>query len=84
MRLLFLRCLNKINFNIALSLAINFTAMFLAIFGIINPVIGALIHNLGSVLVIINSSLLLNYGINNKDNKSHLFNLNKDYFKSKI
>lgn len=78
------KTLNKINFNIALSLAINFTAMFLAIFGIINPVIGALIHNLGSVLVIINSSLLLNYGINNKDNKSHLFNLNKDYFKSKI
>jgi cation transport ATPase len=29
--------------------------------GILNPVIGALVHNVGSVVVIINSSLLLNW-----------------------
>ncbi|MGN0093735.1 MAG: hypothetical protein ACI37V_04705, partial [Methanobrevibacter sp.] len=51
----------KINVNILLSLAINFTAMFLAMFGLIGPVAGALIHNIGSVIVVINSSLLLNY-----------------------
>lgn len=74
------RTLNKINFNIIVSLAIDFTAISLAIFGIINPVVGALIHNVGSVLVITDSSLLLNYGINKKNNKNHLL-INKDYFK---
>lgn len=29
--------------------------------GILNPVIGALVHNAGSVLVIINSALLLKW-----------------------
>ena len=33
----------------------------LAITGILNPVVGALVHNAGSVLVIINSSLLLKW-----------------------
>jgi len=33
----------------------------LAITGILNPVVGALVHNAGSVLVIINSALLLNW-----------------------
>lgn len=63
------KTLNKINVNIGISLGINFMAMFLAVFGIIGPVAGALIHNIGSVIVIINSSLLLNYGINNKNSK---------------
>lgn len=29
--------------------------------GILNPILGALVHNLGSVAVIINSALLLNF-----------------------
>ena len=29
--------------------------------GILNPVVGALVHNAGSVLVIVNSSLLLKW-----------------------
>ena len=32
-----------------------------AITGILNPVVGALVHNAGSVLVIVNSALLLNW-----------------------
>jgi cation transport ATPase len=36
-------------------------AIILAITGIINPVVGALVHNSGSVLVIVNSALLLNW-----------------------
>ena len=32
-----------------------------AITGILNPVVGALVHNAGSVLVIVNSSLLLKW-----------------------
>ncbi|MDD4810493.1 MAG: cation-translocating P-type ATPase, partial [Methanobacterium formicicum] len=41
-----------INVNIVVPILINFTAIVLAAFGIIGPVAGALIHNLGSVLVV--------------------------------
>ncbi len=39
----------------------DFAAITLAIIGTLNPVIGALVHNAGSVLVITNSALLLNW-----------------------
>lgn len=39
----------------------DFAAGEVAIIGILNPVIGALVHNAGSVLVITNSALLLNW-----------------------
>lgn len=42
--------------DVLVSLAIT-----LAIIGTLNPVIGALVHNAGSVLVITNSALLLNW-----------------------
>ncbi len=45
--------------NIALSMSINAVAIVLATTGIIGPVIGALVHNVGSVLVVFNASLLL-------------------------
>ena len=41
--------------------ALNFVAILLAIGGILNPVVGALVHNAGSVLVIINSAFLLHW-----------------------
>lgn len=47
--------------NLTFSITLNFVAIILAITGILNPVIGALVHNAGSVLVIINSALLLNW-----------------------
>ncbi len=47
--------------NLTFSLTLNFIAIVLAITGILNPVIGALVHNCGSVLVIINSALLLGW-----------------------
>lgn len=40
-------------------MALNFVAIILAITGILNPVVGALVHNAGSIMVIINSALLL-------------------------
>lgn len=43
------------------SMGLNFIAIVLAITGILNPIVGALVHNAGSVLVIINSSLLLKW-----------------------
>lgn len=50
-----------ININIAFSLTLNIIAMVLAILGILGPIAGALVHNIGSVIVIIYSSILMNY-----------------------
>ncbi len=55
------RMMTTIKLNITFSLTLNFVAIILAITGILNPVFGALVHNAGSVLVIINSALLLKW-----------------------
>lgn len=44
--------------NIVASLLINFVAVILSILGVLNPLVGAIVHNLGSILVILNASLL--------------------------
>jgi P-type E1-E2 ATPase len=48
--------------NLTFSMLLNFAAILLAITGVLNPVVGALVHNAGSVFVIINSALLLQWG----------------------
>lgn len=50
-----------IKLNMAFSMTLNFVAITLAILGILNPVVGALVHNAGSVFVIINSAFLLKW-----------------------
>ncbi len=55
------KTMKTININLTASMVLNFVAITLAIMGILNPVWGALVHNAGSVAVIINSSLLLNW-----------------------
>lgn len=50
-----------IKLNMTFSMTLNFIAITLAILGILNPVIGALVHNAGSVFVIINSAFLLKW-----------------------
>lgn len=55
------KTLKTINLNIGFSLTVNIIAMILAVLGILGPIEGALVHNLGSVFVIIYSSLLMNY-----------------------
>ena len=42
-------------------MALNLVAIVLAMTGVLNPVVGALVHNAGSVLVILNSALLLKW-----------------------
>lgn len=49
----------KIKQNIVLSLSLNFGAIALAAIGILGPVSGALMHNVSSVLVVLNAALLL-------------------------
>ncbi|HJA13102.1 MAG TPA: cadmium-translocating P-type ATPase [Candidatus Mediterraneibacter merdipullorum] len=55
------RMMAVIKINLTFSMGLNFLAIALAITGLLGPVIGALVHNAGSVLVIINSALLLNW-----------------------
>ena len=55
------RMMFAIRCNLTFSMTLNFIAIVLAITGILNPVAGALIHNSGSVFVIINSALLLKW-----------------------
>jgi len=42
-----------IKFSIGLSIAINFAAIILSVLGLLNPTTGALVHNAGSVLVVL-------------------------------
>ena len=55
------RMMTTIKINLTFSMTLNFLAILLAITGLLGPVIGALVHNAGSVLVIINSALLLHW-----------------------
>ncbi len=55
------RMMKIIKINLTISMTLNFLAVALAVLGILNPVWGALVHNAGSVFVIINSSLLLTW-----------------------
>lgn len=48
----------SIKLNISLSMAINLAAVGLSVAGMLTPVSGALVHNLGSVLVVLNAGLL--------------------------
>lgn len=55
------RMMITIKCNLAFSLTLNFIAIILAMTGILNPVVGALVHNMGSVFVIINAAFLLKW-----------------------
>ena len=70
-----------INRCIGFALSLNIISMGLAILGYLNPIEGALIHNIGSIVVIIYSSSLITYRISKKDKKSKNKNLNKTKLK---
>ena len=55
------RMMITIKVNLTFSMALNFLAIILAITGLLGPVIGALVHNAGSILVIIHSAFLLKW-----------------------
>lgn len=58
------KTLSTIKFNITISLIINIVSVFLSTIGFLNPLLGAIIHNLGSVLVILNATFLYDRKIN--------------------
>lgn len=55
------KMMRTIKYNLTFSMVLNFAAIVLAITGKLNPVVGALVHNAGSVMVITNSALLLKW-----------------------
>ena len=55
------KTMRTIRINIFLSQALNAVAVVLAMTGVMGPVAGALVHNVGSVAVIISSAMLLNF-----------------------
>lgn len=55
------RMMFVIRCNLTFSMALNFLAITLAITGLLNPVVGALVHNAGSVFVILHSAFLLGW-----------------------
>ncbi len=63
-----------IKYNLIFSMVLNFIAIILAILGILDPIMGALVHNAGSIFVVINSALLLTYGTKNFSVESNHLN----------
>lgn len=55
------RMMKTIKINLVFSMTLNLVAIILAILAVLDPIIGALVHNCGSVIVIINSALLLKW-----------------------
>ncbi len=65
------RMMTTIKTNLTFSMALNILAVLLAMNGTLGPVIGALVHNAGSVLVILNSVFLLKWRKKNSDPAIH-------------
>ncbi|MCQ2070991.1 MAG: HAD-IC family P-type ATPase, partial [archaeon] len=53
------RTLGTIHAGIAFSLVLNLAATVLAVMGLMDPVVGALVHNVGSVIVIVAAAAVL-------------------------
>ena len=72
------RMMITIKCNMTFSMVLNFIAIVLAITGVLNPVVGAFVHNGGSVFVIVNSALLLK--CRKKINGNKCYRYNNRYF----
>lgn len=57
------KMMRTIHYNLFFSMFLNFAAIILAVTGVLNPVVGALVHNAGSLAVIINSAFLLKWSV---------------------
>lgn len=53
------RVLATITANIVLAVSVNLVSVVLSLFGYLDPVVGALVHDGGTILVVINSAFLL-------------------------
>ncbi|MDD6920348.1 MAG: cation-translocating P-type ATPase [Eubacteriales bacterium] len=55
------KVMTTIKRNLTFSLILNFLAIGLAMAGVLNPITGALVHNAGSIFVVLNSTRLLTW-----------------------
>lgn len=64
--------MRTIKINLSFALILNGIAIILAMIGTLSPVWGALVHNGGSLLVVLNSALLLSwkYKINSDEDRN--------------
>ena len=53
--------MSRIRMNITVAMCLNAVAIGLAIASILTPFTGALVHNIGSVFVVVNSALILRW-----------------------
>jgi len=65
--------IRTIKINLSFALILNGIAIILAMIGTLSPVWGALVHNGGSLLVVLNSALLLSWKY--KTNSDEINNL---------
>jgi Cd2+/Zn2+-exporting ATPase len=56
------RVRTTIKVNLSLGLALNVAALALASMGVLSPMLGALVHNLGSAFVVGNSARFATFG----------------------
>ncbi len=56
--------------NIAISMTINAVAIVCSVLGLLNPVTGAIVHNAGSCLVVLNAALLYDRNFDKKSQSS--------------
>lgn len=56
--------------NLTFSMVLNLVAIILAMVAILDPVTGALVHNCGSVFVIVNSAFLLGWAAKKEANRT--------------
>lgn len=62
------RMMHTIKLNLIFSMILNFIAVMLAMLGVLTPIPGALVHNAGSVFVILNSARLLKWQLKRAEN----------------
>jgi heavy metal translocating P-type ATPase len=55
------RLMRTIAINMSAAMLLNFAAIIMAMMGLLSPILGALVHNAGSVAVVLNSVLLLKW-----------------------
>lgn len=56
-------CIKTIKTNIIISMTINFVSLTLSALGFLNPVTGAIVHNIASIIVVLNAAMLYNLQI---------------------
>jgi Cd2+/Zn2+-exporting ATPase len=63
--------ITTINYNIVFAIAFNLLALLASGAGFLNPVMGAITHNIGSVLVVLNSARLIKFQLDQTGKIGH-------------